>query len=98
MKKLIALAFASALISTPTMASESPAKLKLCIGCHGADGNSIVPTYPKLAGQHAKYLEKQLKDFRGGFRKSPVMQSFAKNLTDQDIKELATFFSQQKAK
>lgn len=98
MKKLIVLAFASSLISAPAMASEKPAKLQMCAGCHGADGNSIVPTYPKLAGQHTKYLEKQLKDFRDGFRKDSVMQSFAKNLSDQEILELARYYNRQKAK
>jgi len=98
MKKLILLAFTSTLISTPLMAAEKPAKLQMCAGCHGADGNSLVPTYPKLAGQHSKYLEKQLKDFRDGFRKDAVMQSFVKNLTDQDIRELADYYSQQKPK
>ncbi len=98
MKKLMVLIFTSSLISVPATASEKPAKLQLCAGCHGADGNSVVPTYPKLAGQHAKYLEKQLKDFRDGFRKDAVMQNFAKNLSDQDVAELAKYYSQQKAK
>lgn len=99
MKKLFLIAISSALLSGQTLASDqAPAKLKLCVGCHAADGNSVVPTFPKLAGQHAKYLEKQLKDFRGGFRKDSMMESFAKNLSDQDIKELAEYYSKQHAK
>ena len=97
MKKLLLIALASSVLSAPVIASETPAKLNLCIGCHGQDGNSVVPTYPKLAGQHAQYLEKQLKDFRSGLRPDPVMRSFAKGLSDQEIHDLAVYFSQQKA-
>lgn len=75
-----------------------PAKVAVCAGCHGADGNSLAPTFPKLAGQHAQYIELQLKDFRKGFRKNALMQTFAKNLTDQEISELATYFAAQKQK
>ena len=77
--------------TAPTVASS-------CVGCHGADGNSVVPNFPKLAGQHAAYIEKQLKDFRGGFRKDATMAPFAENLTDENIKELAAFYAAQTAK
>jgi len=56
------------------------------------DGNSIIPNYPKLAGQHAAYLTKALKDFRDGFRDNTTMKSFAKGLSDKDITELANYF------
>ena len=99
MKKLfIASMTATLLFSASANAMEAPAKQATCVGCHAADGNSVVPNFPKLAGQHAAYLEKQLKDFRGGFRKDATMAPFAKNLTDQEIKDLAAYFAAQPAK
>ena len=89
---------AGLLFSATTQASDAPAKANTCIGCHGADGNSMVPNFPKLAGQHASYLEKSLKDFRDGFRQDATMATFAKGLTDQEIKDLATYYAAQPAK
>jgi cytochrome c553 len=99
MKKLFLIAFSSGLLfSQAAFAADMPAKAKTCVGCHGVDGNSVVPNFPKLAGQHAQYLEKALKDFRDGFRKDATMQAFAKNLSDKEIKELADYYASQKAK
>lgn len=97
-KLLIASMTAGLLFSVSANANQAPASQATCVGCHSADGNSVVPNFPKLAGQHAAYIEKQLKDFRGGFRKDATMAPFAKNLSDTDIKELAAWFSSQKAK
>lgn len=77
-------------------AADAPAKVKTCVGCHGQGGHSVVPTFPVLAGQHAAYIEKALKDFRDGFRRNATMQMFAKGLTDEEIKELAAYYSSQK--
>ncbi len=90
-------ASAYATVSTHTTV-EAPAISATCVGCHGADGNSVVPNFPKLAGQHAAYIEKQLKDFRGGFRKDATMAPFAKKLTDDEIKALSDFYAAQPAK
>ena len=99
MKKLLITAItAGFLFSGSANAMEAPAKAVTCIGCHGAGGNSLVPTFPKLAGQHAKYLEKQLKDFRDGFRKNATMAAFAKGLTDEEIKDLSAYYAAQTAK
>lgn len=100
MKTLFATAMvcASFVLSPVAMAADVPAKANTCVGCHGADGNSLVPNFPKLAGQHAAYLEKALKDYRGGFRPDATMQMFAKNLTDQEIKDLAAYYAAQKQK
>lgn len=99
MKNLLITAItAGFLFSTSANAMEAPAKSVTCVGCHGADGNSMVPNFPKLAGQHATYLEKQLKDFRDGFRKDATMAAFVKGLTDQEIKALAAFYAAQTAK
>jgi cytochrome c553 len=68
-------------------------KATLCLGCHGANGNSKNPQYPSLAGQRASYIEAQLKAFQLGLRTNSIMQGMAVNLTEQDIKNLAAYFS-----
>ncbi len=73
-------------------------KAAACAGCHGTDGNSMVPQFPKLAGQHAGYVVKQLKDFKAGRRKDPTMAPMAAPLSEADMADLAAFFSQQKIK
>ncbi|WP_373018997.1 cytochrome c [Thiomicrorhabdus sp.] len=98
MKKLLVATLTTGLLFTASaQAADAPAKANTCVGCHGANGNSVVPNFPKLAGQHANYLEKQLKDFRDGFRKDATMATFAKGLTDQEIKDLAAYYEAQKA-
>ncbi len=76
------------------------AKSETCVACHGADGNSQITTYPKLAGQHAKYIEKQLHDLKLGAssagkqgRYDPVMSAMAMPLSDEDISDLAAYYS-----
>lgn len=76
------------------------AKSLTCAACHGADGNSQMDMYPKLAGQHAKYLEKQLQDLKLGMtsggkqgRYDPVMSGMAMPLTDQDIADLSAYYA-----
>lgn len=64
-----------------------------CALCHGADGRSASPIYPRLAAQHPDYLAKQLKDFRDGRRKSDTMTEMAKDLQDAEIAGLAAFFA-----
>lgn len=99
MKKILLIAITTGLFySQGAYATDMPAKANTCVGCHGAGGNSMVPNFPKLAGQHAQYLEKALKDFRDGFRKDATMQTFAKGLSDKDIKELAAYYASQTAK
>ncbi|RLJ67487.1 c-type cytochrome [Sulfurisoma sediminicola] len=67
-----------------------------CFLCHGATGESSSPLYPKLAGQHVEYIEKQLRNFKSGERKSTDMKKVAAELEPSDIKALAAFFSRQK--
>jgi cytochrome c553 len=64
-----------------------------CAGCHGDTGNSIVSTFPKLAGQHVSYLSKQLYAFKSGSRNAPMMASLAMGLNDKEIADLAKFYS-----
>ncbi|MEE9342958.1 MAG: c-type cytochrome [Gammaproteobacteria bacterium] len=70
-------------------------KSATCAGCHGADGNSANPEWPKLAGQHPAYMEKQLKEFKSGARKNPTMSPMAASLSDQDIEDLSAFYAGQ---
>lgn len=74
-------------------------KSTVCATCHGPDGNSLAPNWPKIAGQYSNYLAKQLKEYRlgeKGLRNNPVMAAQAANLTDQDIADLAAYYSSQK--
>lgn len=71
----------------------------VCGGCHGVDGNSgINPLWPKLAGQHPKYIEKQLKNFYDKDRSDPLMSPMAASLSEQDRADLAAYFSSQTRK
>lgn len=70
-------------------------KAAVCAACHGPAGNSTNPIWPKLAGQHAAYLYKQLKLFKAGKRKNPIMQAQAAGLSGQDMRDLAVYFSLQ---
>lgn len=70
----------------------------VCAACHGADGNSGVPANPKLAQQHPEYLVKQLQEFKAGKRANPVMQGFAAQLSDADVKNISAWVASKKAK
>ena len=70
-------------------------KAAVCFSCHGPNGNSANPAWPRLAGQNAVYIEEQLHLFKDGIRKNPVMQPMAATLSDQDIDNLAVFFAAQ---
>ncbi len=75
-------------------AAKGKEKAAVCGACHGADGNTpIMPEYPKLAGQPHDYLEKALRDYKSGKRKNPLMAPMAANLSKQDMKDLAAYFS-----
>jgi len=77
-------------------AEDGQAKSALCAGCHGPTGNSPVnPVWPKLAGQYPNYIEKQLKDFKSGNRTDPTMTGMAAPLSEQDVADLAAYFSSQ---
>jgi cytochrome c553 len=67
-----------------------------CAGCHGPDGNSQVPEVPSLAGQQQRYIILALFQFRAGHRKSDQMSPFAAELTDEDLGNLAAYYSKQK--
>ena len=68
-----------------------------CSICHGKGGDSASPIYPRLAGQHAEYVARQLADFKSGKRKSETMQPQAEPLTPEEMVALGTYFEQRKA-
>jgi cytochrome c553 len=89
-------AFVVAVPAAAADANAGAAKAKeVCAACHGMDGNSQQPDYPKLGGQHADYLAKALRDYKSGARKNPIMAGFAAGLTRQDIDNLAAYYAQQ---
>ena len=71
---------------------------QVCASCHAADGNSNVPTQPKLAQQHPRYLVKQLQDYKAGRRKNAIMQGFASTLTEDDMQNIAYWLETKAAK
>lgn len=92
--------------SEATAAPAAPATAQeiasgVCAGCHNADGNSIIPANPILAGQHAEYLSKQLLDFKAtenepAKRNSPVMSAMVAALSQEDMKKLSEYYAKQK--
>ena len=104
MKKLIFAASACALmvgfsqVHAAGDAAAGKAKAATCAGCHGMDGNSANPLWPKLAGQHAAYLAKSMKAYKSGARNDPMMKPMMATLSDTDIENLAAYFASQKQK
>ena len=72
-------------------------KSATCVACHGEDGNSPSNLYPKIAGQHESYLEKQITQFKSGVRSDPIMAGMVATLSEQDIKDLAAYYASQTA-
>ena len=68
-----------------------------CGACHGADGNSLAPTFPKLAGQHESYLLKQLKDIKSGARSVPTMAGQLDAMSEQDLADISAYYAAQAA-
>lgn len=68
---------------------------EVCASCHGADGNSPAPNFPKIGGQHRTYLVKALKDYKSGTRNDPIMAGMAASLSPADIENLAFYYSSQ---
>ena len=77
-------------------AAAGQAKAAVCGACHGPDGNSMAPNFPKLAGQGERYLTKQLKEIKDGKRVVLEMTGLLTNLNDQDLADLAAYFASQK--
>lgn len=71
---------------------------QVCAACHTADGSRGSPANPIIAGQHASYLEKQLREFKSGQRNNAVMKGFASTLSDDDMRNVAAFYASKQAK
>lgn len=101
MKKLFTHTLLSTLAwaATPLWASGNPdagqQKSATCAGCHGEQGNADNPLYPRLAGQYADYLVQALKSYQSGDRKNPIMNGMAAPLSEQDMEDLAAWYSSQ---
>jgi len=89
----IALAFASAPLLASGNADNGKTKAATCVACHGADGNAVDPQYPRLAGQYNEYIQQALHEYKDGRRNNTVMKTQVANLSDQDIEDIAAYFS-----
>ncbi len=84
------------IVTVPAMAGDAAAGKALttaCAACHGADGNSMAPTFPKLAGLGEKYLLKQLEDIKSGARVVPEMTGQLTNLSAADLENIAAYYA-----
>ena len=80
------------------LAATAPAKSAVCAACHGPEGNPVIPGNPILAGQTSRYLYLQLRDFQEGRRSDPQMSPMVADLTRDEMRELADYYSKQKPK
>lgn len=85
-------------VSKPDLAKGEAIFSANCASCHGADGNSGSPAYPKLAQQHPEYLVKQLQEYKSGKRNNAVMKGFASVLSDDDMKNISYWVTTKKVK
>ena len=81
-------------------ADEAPARsgaevAKQCVACHGEDGNSPTPNFPRIAGQHADYMVHSLKSYKNGDRKNAIMAGIVAALTEKEMKNVAAFYAEQ---
>ncbi|MFN4263488.1 MAG: c-type cytochrome [Thioalkalivibrionaceae bacterium] len=102
--RLLLAAAASLAVSSPAVAqmgaemgdpTRGQELSQACVACHGADGNSTNPEWPKIAGQHASYIYKQLQDYKSERRVNALMAGQVANLSDQDMRDLAAFYAGQ---
>jgi cytochrome c553 len=98
---MILLSAVTALVSVESFAADAAAgkaKTAVCAGCHMADGNSVNPDWPSLAGQHADYIAKQLADFKAGDRTDAMMAPMVAALSETDMADIAAYFESQARK
>ncbi|WP_190600589.1 c-type cytochrome [Candidatus Vesicomyidisocius sp. SY067_SCS001] len=92
---IIVIAFTSINVFASADVDKGEALAITCISCHGVHGNSVVAAFPKLAGQGEGYLLKQLQDFKSNTRQDAIMKGIVASLTDNDMENLAAYFSKQ---
>ena len=85
-------------VTKPDLVNGEASFTAVCAACHGADGNSGTPAYPKLSQQHPEYLVKQLQEYKAGTRKNAIMQGMAAGLSEQDMKNIAYWATSKKTK
>ena len=85
-------------VAKPDLVKGEASYAAVCAACHGADGNSGTPAYPKLAQQHPEYLVKQLQEFKSDKRNNAIMKGFASTLSEQEMKNIAYWLTAKKAK
>jgi cytochrome c553 len=88
--------YGAAVVSGPPDARTQQLATETCGGCHGVDGNSVVPDFPKLAGQQQAYLLRELTDYKEGRRQSDVMVPVVATLSTEDMAKLAAYYAAQK--
>ncbi len=87
------LALASAPLLANGNAANGKTKAAACFACHGTDGNAVDPQYPRLAGQYNAYIQQVLHEYKDGGRSNPIMKGMVSTLSDQDIEDVAAYFS-----
>jgi cytochrome c553 len=92
----LGLGVAAGALAADLKAGEAKVK-EVCQACHGLDGNTPTPDYPKLGGQRPDYLAKALRDYKSGARKNAIMGAFAGPLSAPDIDNLAAYYAAQPA-
>ena len=98
MRRLTVLALAAVALPVMAQSVDKPAKVAICAACHGENGVAIAPIYPNLAGQYETYIANALHDYHDGKRSNAIMNAQASSLSNDDIKQLARWFSSQPAK
>ena len=94
---LAVLTYAGAAMSAGDAAAGAAKAKEVCQACHGMDGNSTTPDYPKIGGQYPDYLSKALRDYKSGARKNAIMAGFAGTLSARDIDNVAAYYASQPA-
>ncbi|WP_116301305.1 cytochrome c [Alkalilimnicola ehrlichii] len=103
MKRIFVMAAAVGLLAASFQATASRVgdpvagreKAAACIACHGEDGNSPNPQFPRLAGQYADYMVQALRDYKSGNRRDPVMNGIAADLSEQDMRDISAYYASQ---
>ncbi len=90
---MIVLIFSAASAFAGGSAEAGKEKSQTCVACHGENGMSPTPQFPAIAGQYRDYLYKALTDYKSGQRKNPIMSGIVAALNDQDMKDLAAYYS-----
>ncbi len=101
MKRILIAAIAAGLAMLSLQAMATPqgdpvagkAKSEACAACHGADGNSDNPQFPRLAGQYADYMVRALMDYRSGRRQNAIMAGIVAGLSEQDMQDVAAYYA-----